>query len=300
MSRGRMLRAFAARLFDARLMARVIDPAIADLQIEPFSVTRYLAVVKTVVFCLPEASMRIGNVASVSAAVVVVVIALLQIPSLSYAWTQNAFDPLMTVYLVPQGLSIGLAIAVFLGTLFAFRGQAVTRKMAGYVLGVAMIVAAVSFVNAGWLTPIANQVFRSTLIERMGGGPITRGVNELTLGEVREQYAAALRAPYALDDEGVHFLAVSYHGRWAVTFVPVVFAIFALALSGYGAIVRWGGGIIATVAYLGYLLSMSVPRLPAMDGSWLGGAAWYPEVVLAAATVMLMLAKGREAHVAVR
>ena len=58
--RGVRLRAFAAAFVDARAMERVVDPAIADLQHEPWSLMRYLAVLNVVAFCFAEALMRIG------------------------------------------------------------------------------------------------------------------------------------------------------------------------------------------------------------------------------------------------
>jgi ClpX C4-type zinc finger protein len=59
--RGDRLRAFAAFFVDAGTMERVLDPAIADLKHEPFSLTRYLAVLAVVTFCFVEQIMRIGT-----------------------------------------------------------------------------------------------------------------------------------------------------------------------------------------------------------------------------------------------
>jgi hypothetical protein len=59
--RGDRLRACAAVLLDVRTMERVVDPAIADLQHEPFALTRYLAVLNVITFCFAEALMRLGT-----------------------------------------------------------------------------------------------------------------------------------------------------------------------------------------------------------------------------------------------
>jgi len=56
--RGAWIRACAATLFDVRTIERIVDPAIADLQHESFSVSRYLAVLKVVVLCAGGAGMR--------------------------------------------------------------------------------------------------------------------------------------------------------------------------------------------------------------------------------------------------
>ena len=59
--RGDRLRALAAAFLDESTMERVVDPSIADLQHEPFSLMRYFAVVNVVTFCLAETLMRIGT-----------------------------------------------------------------------------------------------------------------------------------------------------------------------------------------------------------------------------------------------
>ena len=47
---GSRLRAVAAHLLDAATMARIVDPAIADLQREP-SLGNYVGVLKVVLWC---------------------------------------------------------------------------------------------------------------------------------------------------------------------------------------------------------------------------------------------------------
>ncbi|HET6956775.1 MAG TPA: ClpX C4-type zinc finger protein [Vicinamibacterales bacterium] len=61
MTRGVRLRALVAAFVDAGTMERVIDPAIADLQHEPFSFTQYLALLAVIAFCFVEHIMRIGT-----------------------------------------------------------------------------------------------------------------------------------------------------------------------------------------------------------------------------------------------
>jgi len=59
--RGAGLRAFAAAIFDDRTMRHVVDPAIADLQAEPFSPARYLAVLKLVVLLVVSSLSAMGT-----------------------------------------------------------------------------------------------------------------------------------------------------------------------------------------------------------------------------------------------
>ena len=57
MNRGSWIRACAAALFDSRTMQLVVDPAVADLRHEAFSIGRYFAVLKVIALCLGGAGM---------------------------------------------------------------------------------------------------------------------------------------------------------------------------------------------------------------------------------------------------
>ena len=88
---------------------------------------------------------------------------------------------------------------------------------------------------------------------------------------------------------------------WNARATPNPSLVYAYSL-GYArrVLVRWSSAAAVCGAYLGYLLYMSVPVLPALDGPWLGGAVWYPEVALAVTTLILMFGNRHEAHVAAR
>jgi hypothetical protein len=298
MRRGDRLRVFAAWLFDAGTMARVIDPAIADLQAEPASFSRYFAVVKVLALCLPEVAMKPGAVSILAAAALALVVAAFELRPLVFAWSQGAFEPRMLAYLLPQSAAIAVVIALTVGIVAACGGHPVSRGTIVRVLVLALAVSAASFVNAGWLTPAANQKFRVAFLERTqpAGPPPQRGFNELTLTEVHRQYAVAAQNPAAVDSTDLHYLAVSYHGRWALTVAPVVFAMFALLLATLPPVPRWTAGLGASTGYIAYLLYMDVPNLPALDGGWLGGAAWYPELALVVAIVLLSLTHRRQTN----
>ena len=279
-------------------MARVVDPAIADLQAEPASLPRYLAVVKVLVLCLPEVTMKPGTISILTAAALALVIAAFELRPLAFAWSYGALDVRMVGYLLPQSAAIAGIIALTMGILAACGGHAISRRVMVRVVALALGVSALSFVNIGWITPAANQAFRTAFVERarVGGAPPQRGFNELTVTELGQQYAIAMRNPGAVDPLELHYLAVSYHGRWALTFAPLVFAMFALLLSTLPPIPRWTAGVGVCVAYVAYLLYMDIPNLPALDGRWLGGAAWYPELALVAVIALLMLTHRRQTH----
>ncbi len=281
--RGDRLRAFAARRFDAVTMARVIDPAIADLQAEPVSVAGYLAVLKVIALCVPEASMSgRGRAWAFSVVVMAAVVAALELPAMIIAWNQRAIDPRMVLYLVPQGLSVAAAVGMLLGVVFGFGGRTLSTRMVHWIVAVAIVVAGASFVNAGWITPPANQAFRAALSQRAGWpGPPSRGYPEMTFGELRRQLDLAALNPSTVVATDLHYMAVSYQGRWAVSSAPLMFTLFALLIVGRSRLARWTAALAVCAAYLGYCLYLTVPRLVALDGPWPGAAAWYPDVALA-------------------
>jgi hypothetical protein len=283
--RGVWIRACAAAVFDDRTMEHVIDPAIADLRAEPFSMSRYLAVLQAVTLCIPRMTVPLGRTLGVSALALVAVVAVFEVLPLLFAWQQEALDLRMPLYLIPQGLTIATSVAIAFGVLHACGGRNLSRRVVLIVALLAVFSSVTSFVNAGWLTPAANQAYRVALAVHLPQlrGPFARGPAEFTLGEVHRQLQLATTDPNVVAwPEELHLLAASYYGRWAVTLAPIAFAVFALALAGRQRWMRWTLGPAVCVAYLAYLFFLDVPRLVTLDGWWwLGGAVWYPLVVLA-------------------
>ena len=292
--RGAWIRACAAAVFDDRTIKHVIDPAIADLRVEPFSLSRYLAVLKVVTLCIPRMPVPLGPTLGISALALVAVVATFEVLPLLFAWQQEALDLRMPLYLIPQGLAIATSIAIAFGVLHGCGGRNLSRRVVLFVALLAIFSSATSFVNAGWLTPAANQAYRVALAVHVPSlrGPIARGPNEFTLGEVRRQFELATSDPNLIvRPEELHLLAASYYGRWAVTIAPLAFAVFALALAGRRRWMRWTVGPAVCVAYLAYLFFLDVPRLVTLDGWWwLGGAVWYPLVVLALISAAIIAA----------
>jgi len=177
--RGSWLRSVAAVVFNAHTMERVVDPAIADLQAEPSSAARYWAVIKVIAVCLPEASMRVRAAAGLSLLTVVAVIALLETPFLMAAASQGVFEPVMVLYLIPQGISFALTVAFTILIVCQFGGHAISRQTVDFVIATAMAIAAISFVAHGWVTPAANQAYRVAWAQRAGlPTPPARGLIE--------------------------------------------------------------------------------------------------------------------------
>ena len=278
--RGSWIRAFASRLFDDYTLEHVIDPAIADLQAEAASTARYWAVLKVVAFCLPEASMRVRVAAVLSFLTAAGVIAILEMPQLLAASSEGVFEPPMLLYLIPQGISFALTLALTVWIVCHFGGLAIPRRAVDFVVAAAVAISAASFAVHGWITPAANQAFRVAWAHRAGfPAEPTRGFSELTFGEVRERWATALRNPGTLNEHDLHYLAVSYEGRMAASTAPIVFAVFALLIARWRWWARWAGAVAVCLVYVGYLLYLDESNLASIDGLWFGGAAWYPLAV---------------------
>jgi len=284
--RGEWIRACVAAVFDARTMEHIVDPAIADLRHEPFSVSRYLAVLRVVVLCLPEMSMRFGAACVVSALAAMVVVGFLEAPFLVPAWRYRALDLWIPLYVLPS--TTPMAIAVGLTVSIVAAGQRRSSRATIGIVAVAIAAGAISFVNLAWFTPHMNQVARVRFSSLAGFPPPPRGIGELTLGEARRQLALA-EQPVAnvVVPRDLHWLAIRYQGNFAAPLAPLLFTVFGLLAARLRGRVRWPLGIGVCVAYVAYLLYVSLDTLVAVDGPWLGGAAWYPLIVLALLIVMI-------------
>src|SRR5262249_54782516 len=150
-----------------------------------------------------------------------------------------------------------------------------SRRLVAAALGGALICSAIVFVDVAWVAPAAHIAYRS----RVGYSDLTTlDVGEASLGVLRRKIEQVRRES---QDAPLGFLAAlsfDYHRRVAVSFSPLVFTVFALAMAA-GLRRRWVVGIAACAAFLGYgwLLMNVVPwslqpwnlRAPAYAAAWL-------------------------------
>ena len=116
----------------------------------------------------------------------------------------------------------------------------------------------------------------------MIGGPVSKGVNELTLGELRRllEPGTVEQRPFAAPSD-IRSLALNYHARWALAGAPLVLALFALALPRRlqrGRVVPLVAGCLATWAY--YVVMYSARRFGLDHTLSASAAAWAPNVAL--------------------
>jgi hypothetical protein len=300
---GERLRATAARIFDQRTMARVIDPLVADLQMEYAEAIRhgwawrrrwilvagYFVFLKTIAVCGAEEAIRslgvwtvddrsamsrtLGfSVIAIAAATAVMAI----LPLLIARFTP--LDPRLLVYLIPQALVLAVPIGVTLGILLGLRGRIVSRRSTGAVLASAIFCSLLCLAMLAWIVPLANQEFRQ-LASGHERAIDPKGFNELTLGELSQQIDLYRRVGLIKSSSDSE-LWYTYHMRWALSCATLVLALFAVSVTRR-IVARWTVALAAFGAYFSYYWLLWIGRaaalqdtLPAFVGAWLPNLAF--------------------------
>jgi lipopolysaccharide export LptBFGC system permease protein LptF len=208
-----------------------------------------------------------------SAAAGVVATLLLAVPPLTSARVR-VLHPSMFVYVVPQAIVLAVPIGFTLGVFLGLRGRTVSARSTGAVLACAICCSCVCLATLVWILPAANQEFRQAVFgQARGGMTVTKGLNELTPGELSERLRSSNRT--GLVDWDPRMLAYTYHLRWALSCATLVLALFALAMTRRIA-ARWGAAIAASGACFSYYALLWAGRawtlretLPAVVGAWL-------------------------------
>jgi hypothetical protein len=322
---GDGLRAFAARWCRPDTMARVIDPLIADLQLEHEEAAHagrrwkarlvrtvaWFAFIKVVVLCvsrdaIPSREARatddrrvLARVLAWSSAIMIVVIALLELPFISaYAPALHQLTPMRFVYLVPQGIGLALPIGATLGVVLGLGGREISTRVRVCCLALAALASAAAFVNLGWVTPAANQAFRS-----LESGRIDPGIGELPLGQLVREIERFNHDPAFRQFGYLLALSFAFHNRIALSFSPLVFVLFAFSMLSVSVMRRWMLVAASCVAFFSYYMFLLGGRSLVFDRTAAAYAvAWLPNVVLclAAATMTVVtrrLSRGRRTAV---
>lgn len=274
---GNRLRACAARVFDAHTMERLIDPVIADLQVEYAEAVQagpnwrrrlvrfrgYVAVVKVATRTLQA-----------FLAVAFVLMLLLEVP----AFSNMRFTLARAVYLVPQALVVAIPIALTL--MIAWIGSAArSRRSRNAMLFAGVVCSLVAFVLFGWGIPAANQSFRVSMARENGlSFAPRRAPAELTIGELHKQMreARAVGADWRI-------LGFSFHQRFAFAFASLALTILMGALRRCGS-TRLSMLLGAVPIIVGYYTLIWVGREYAIAGPSIATAspaagAWMPNVI---------------------
>jgi hypothetical protein len=310
---GVRLRAVVARWFDARTMELFIDPVLADLQAEYEEasgrdqrwrarwiwIVAHIALTRVVlwhegrrlVHGPPDTAAREPRavIRTVLCALAVTTLAtLLQVTS-NEVVRESRTPGSLGLLLVPSALPLSALLGLMAGILVSLRPVSASLRWHVLVLLAAASLSAVSFVMIGWVIPEANQAFRLSVFREAVGQPVLvpKGVNELTLGELRGFLTNGSSASWQPPPADLGDLAFVYHQRWAISCAPLVMALFVLTLGA-----RWrhrrlpmlGAGIVVLAAYplvgraASIALDGSLPRIV---------AAWAPNAILLAVALLL-------------
>lgn len=235
---GERLRALAAGMFDRSTMERLIDPMIADLQCEHADAmrrgcvwrARWIRIASFIVFwkvatLAAFAADRPGARAiavALSAVTLITALAICAVLASTAATIHSRGNMMWLIfYLVPQALTISVPVCLALGLFVWLRGDGAepsTRRTVLWLMRIALLLAVV---NAGWITPAANNAYRNVI----AGGATLRGANELTFIELGQRVLEA-----GPGDAGDPLpLAFWFNTRLALAVAPVLLTVLALA-----------------------------------------------------------------------
>jgi lipopolysaccharide export LptBFGC system permease protein LptF len=203
---------------------------------------------------------------------------------------------LVMVYLLPQVLTVALPFGLFVGVLSGLRATRVTTRVKRSMALMMLVCSLVTLLIAGWLLPASNQAFR----ELMFGGPIARGTNELTLGELRQLADDRIVIPLIASRR-----AFDFHFRIALAFAPLALGLFATGVSAVRqrAARRMSVAVLALAGWFAYnMLASNSPslmyhapfevseRVPPIIAAWSANL-----VFLSAALLLHLRTRGRSA-----
>ncbi len=311
---GDYLRAFAARTCSDDTMARLVDPAIADLQAEYSQAVRdgrkwlsrwvrlvgYIAFAKVFVLCewSPIDDARPLTRAVCSSLIAIALVTALLFWSASSQWLAGASSQLdawrLVPFLLPQALGISIPVGVMIGVATGLAGQRISARLAMAVGMMAVVCSIGSAANLDWLLPHANQAFRITIARRIGIVPSPRGESELTLAELDRLIERRGGSPVGSYEWNISNRArISYHMRWALPFATLALTLFAMSLVACTRR-RWaiGAGIVAAI--FGYYMLIYLCRVLALSHDLVPPvAAWLPNAAFTLLSVALMAFRER-------
>jgi hypothetical protein len=312
---GERIRVLALRLFEQTTMERLIEPAIADLQHEHdvairdgaawrrrwIRVTGYVAVWKVFVIAATEHGLSEGSAAdrrAVGRTIVFSLAAMIAPTALFVGLPLNVFrfsghrgTSWLVLYLLPQALAVSVPIGIPFGILLALRKRELSTRVQWTVAALGVICCAATLINVAWLMPAGNQAFRLQTFRQLNlipEGQISRGPNELTLGELASKDASKLVW-------GMTSRQVTYHlhFRFALAFAPLALDLFSLGVTRAsrrrrGAVVM---GLAALTTAFGYYVFLYYSRRTVLYGNWMSPvfAAWAPDLAFLGIALLLVL-----------
>ena len=314
---GDRLRLFAARWCRPDTMARVIEPLIADLQLEHAQAVRsgrvwkaraihtagWIAFLKVLTACAWTDTISLSHgwtaddrkallsAVAFSSLMIAIAVVLLELTVVANTGVLQNPSPRRFVYLVPQAFSLALTVGATLGIVFGLGGRRFSRRVGAGVILLALVGSVISFVNLAWVTPAANQAFRILV---SGQTELVPGIPELSIGELSREIDR-FRDPSFAQFGYLLALAFNLHIRVALSLSPLVFGFFALSISSGGFFRRWVLGLAACAAFLGYYMLLYGVRSLVWNRTLPPyAAAWIPNLItLLVASAPLVFSRRR-------
>jgi lipopolysaccharide export system permease LptF/LptG-like protein len=303
---GNQLRAFASGWCCRETMERVIDPLIADLQREHQEAVRRvhvwrgrwirfagcIAFLKVIALCAwteltvldrwtrDDRNSLTRAVVIVAATAVVVTALLVSRSAEDYPTVLVHPSPTRLLFLVPYPLVAGIALGATLGVALGLGGRALSRRLVAAAVGLSLICSAIVFIDVGWVAPAAHIAYRMTV----GDTDPTPEIGEASLGALRRKIEQVNRDSAFRPNGFWGALSFDYHRRVALSFSPVLFTLFALAMAGCFRR-RWVLGILGCATFLVYTWLVIVVR-PWDLNVQPYVAAWLPNAAIATLTAV--------------
>lgn len=324
---GSRVRAWAAQWCSPETMARVIDPAVADMQVEYATarargqsirglriwIAGHYALGKVLTLhgsargidmvsnmTVEDRRSIVGTVvwSLVTMAIVTAVLMADPLRSEIPRNPENAWT--LALLLVPQALPVSIPVGLVVAILQVLRHGTLTRASRTVILGLAAALCLGSFAIMGWLIPETNQAYRQMVFHRIveenrvsyrGDEIIARGPGELPIFELRRAIArekAGLSPEYGGRSVSQRSLELTYYMRWALAFAPLVLTLFALAVATRLTRSRALRWFVACAVVLGYWTIYFVgDRGLNWDRSLPMFVAWAPNIAILILTAAL-------------
>lgn len=223
---------------------------------------------------------HLGRVVAWTAVSVMVVLGCLLVPP------SRHLPPALLVYIVPQALGLALPIGLVIGIVLALGGHNVSKRLFRVTLGLAIFCSCVSFVNVGWVTPLANHAFHAAIT---GTATVVDGPSEMTFGQLNRKISL-LRQIGQVDE--AHRLLLKYDTHVAISFAAFPLAFFALSVltrRGVGRLALTTAICIAVLAYY-VLAQVGISAIGQYSGLAAAAGAWLPNAALVAVAAMVLKA----------
>jgi hypothetical protein len=192
----------------------------------------------------------------------------------------------LIVYVIPQGLPLGIIIGVPFGILCALRGRVLSARSRRGAAALAIVGALGAWFTQNTLAPASNHAFRQLVAHR---SILARGVNELSLSELSARIDAVDRHGRDADARPLRF---SFYIRWVASVAPLVLGLFAIAVCSAIKTPRKSMtiGFAVTIAYIAFYTVLTLPRYWSATSRVPPFAlAWIPNVAVVLLAMVLFL-----------